>query len=375
MGGPTSSTDINKSFGQAFNKTQNELQNQSQNQTGATSAALTPWAGVDIAGLLRQLTGTPAAPSPAETGALNQITSFGSQGNPYAPQIGGVASTLLAGGGPDRTGLPQQAYDQYAGALQPTIAGDYLDPSRNPFFAKTTETIGNDVQNRLAGLYAGGGRDPAGAGDFGRQLARGISEGTAPIFSSIYENERGRQLGAAGSRFGAAGSTTGLLSGLDQNRLGNMQAGIGAAGAANEAQMWGPQAILQAEAQRRGIPMQILAQQLGMAFPAAQAFGTQAGTTAGSNAGTVSGYSSGYGGVTGQGTEQQTKSMPFSPWSLAPLAFLPFGGGGNNSLAGGLFDKAFGGGGFLGLNSQPVSTESGAGYSSPIGPTMPWWNR
>ncbi len=374
MGGQTSSVDTNKSFGQAFNKTQNELQNQSQSQTGATSGALTPWAGVDVAGLLRQLTGVSAAPSPGETGALNQLTTMGAAGNRFAPAIGGVADTLLAGGGPDRTGMVNDAYDQYRRLLNPTASGDYLDPNKNPFFARTTETIGNDIQNRINSMFAGAGRDLSGLNT--QTLARGLAEGTAPIYADVYNRERGNQLGAASNLFGAGGTTAGLLSSLDQTRLGNRTAGIGAADAANSAGTWGPMQILSAEAQRRGIPMQILAQQLGLAFPAAQAFGTQAGTTAGSNAGTTSGYSSGFGGMTGQGQEQQTKSTPFNPWSLAPLALAPFTGG--MSLAGmgagaggGLLSSLLGGG----LNSSPVSTESGAGYTSPIGPTMPWWSR
>ncbi len=339
MGGQTSSTDINKSENKAFNKTQNELQNSSQ--TGTTSGALTPWAGNSdlLNNIFAQLGWIQPGPSPGETGALNQLTAMGAGGNRFAPAIGGVADTLLAGGGPDRTGMVNDAYSQYQRLLSPTASGDYLDPNRNPFFAKTTETIGNDIQSRINGMFAGAGRDLSGLNT--QTLARGLAEGTAPIYSDVYNRERGNQLDAIRGLFGAGGTTAGLLSSLDQTRLGNRTAGIGAAGAANDAQMWGPMQILSVEAQRRGIPLQTLAAQYGMAFPAAQAFGTQAGNTSG--AGTSSGYSSGFGGVTGQSTEQQTKSTPFNPWSLAPLALAPFTGGmslagmGAGAAGGGLF--------------------------------------
>jgi hypothetical protein len=149
--------------------------------------------------------------------------------------------------------------------------------------------------------------------------------------------------------YGAGGQTAGLLSNLDQARLANQQAGIGAADTALTAQNWGPTQQLEVEAQRRGIPLQTLAAQYGMVLPAAQAFATTAGTSSGSSSGATSGTS------VGSGTQQKTESTPFNPWSLVPLALMPFTGG--TSLAGGAA-SALGGGffssltnGFMGPNS------------------------
>ena len=114
------------------------------------------------------------------------------------------------------------------------------------------------------------------------------------------------------------------------------EAGIKAADAANNAQMWGPQAVLQAEAIRTGIPMQLLAQEYGIVGPLAQAFGTQNANT--SQLANASSTQQGY------GTGQTTTSTPFNPLSLLPLAFLPTSGANSASLAGGLFGSLLGGG-------------------------------
>jgi hypothetical protein len=206
-------------------KNTTSFQNQASNQAGSSQLATAPWAGNDalLRSLYAQLGGVASDVTPPENEALDRLGTIGGAGNAFAPAIGNVANTLLAGGGPDRTGVASDAYDRAVAELDPTARGDYLDPSKNPFFNQTTQTIGNDVENRLKALYAGSGRDPSGAGSYTYQLARGISEGTAPTFSNVYQGERANQLGAAKDLFGAGTGTAGLLSSLDQARLANMQ--------------------------------------------------------------------------------------------------------------------------------------------------------
>ena len=357
MGGSSSKETTNTSslFDQlqAASQAGSQSQAQSQSQTQAT----TPWANTQglLGGILGQLGGVSSALTGAETDALNRWAGIGAAGNPFAPAISGVANTLLAGGGPDRTGIAASAYDEYRRLLSPTASGAYTDPSSNPFFAQTTQTIGNDVENRVKAMYAGAGRDPAGAGNYGYNLARGISEGTVPIYSDIYNRERQNQLAAAGNLYGAGNTTTGVLSGLDQARLANMQAGVGAAGPAVDAQMWGPMQVLQAEAARRNIPLETLARQMGLTLPAAQAFATT--SSAGQSAGAGQSMSQGSTQTSGTstGTKTTAKETPFNPWSLAPLAFAPLTGGtslagmGASALGGGLFGSLTNG--FMGPGS------------------------
>jgi hypothetical protein len=92
-----------------------------------------------------------------------------------------------------------------------------------------------------------------------------------------------------GSLYGAGNTTGGLLSGLNQQALANMQAGIGASGDATAAQQYGPLLQLQAAAQARGIPLATLAAQMGLTLPAAQAFGTTNTIGTGQNTGQLSG--------------------------------------------------------------------------------------
>lgn len=290
-------------------------------QQGQTTQQLTPWAGTSglLGRIFDQLNTAPTGLTSAEATALDTLAGKAAAGNPYAPAIGGVATELL-GGGIDRTPMVNAAYDEYRRAIAPTAAGDYLDPNKNPFFSTVTNTIGNDVTNRLNAIYAGAGRDPSGAGSTPYLLGKGIAEATAPIFNDAYNTERGRQLDAITGRYGAGNTTAGLLSSLDQTRLGNKRAGIDVSNAALGAEMWGPMQTLAIEAQRTGIPMERLARQYGLIMPAAQTFGTQTGSSS------TTGYNQ------GQSQSQATQSTPFNPMSLLPLAFAPFTGG--MSLAG-----------------------------------------
>jgi hypothetical protein len=237
-------------------------------------ASTTPWA--PAAGALSDILGRVGSINPnltgTETGALNQLSAMGAAGNPFAGQVGNVATTLLAGGGPDRSGMVNSAYQQYQQALNPFASGHYVDPASNPELQKYLQVARDDAANSINAQFAAAGRDLSGMNS--QALGRGIGQAEAPILYDAYNQARGQQLGAINSLYGAGGQTAGLLSGLDQTRLGNMQAGIGAGQEAVQAQMSGPLLQLQAEAQRRGIPLQTLAAQMGIALPAAQAFGT-----------------------------------------------------------------------------------------------------
>jgi hypothetical protein len=270
----------------------------SSQQTQQTRQTTQPWAptlpalnsilsAVGTMGSSVPLTGT-------ETGALNALAANAAAGNPYRGQIGALASDLFTGG-PDRSGIVNDAYAQLRSQLGATAAGDYLDPNKNPFFAQTTQTIANDVQNRLAGMYAGAGRDPVGAGNFGQTLGRGIAEGVAPIYSNAYNTERQNQINAANQLFGAGSQVANLLAGFDKTALANRVAGLGVSDAALNARNYGPTQALAIEAQRRGIPLNALAQLANIVTPIARL------------------------GTTTDGTQTTTTEQGFNPTSLLPL--------------------------------------------------------
>ncbi len=165
----------------------------------------------------------------------SETTKTGSESlTPYGPAQGQLNSLLAQVGNtpnaPDRTGIVNDAYSQFQQGLAPTAGGQFLDPNKNPWFANVTNTIGNDVQNRVNAMYAGAGRDPAGAGSYPQTLGRGIAEGTAPVFANQYNAERQNQLGAIGNLFQGGGATAGLLSSLDQAPLQNLATRAGIVG-------------------------------------------------------------------------------------------------------------------------------------------------
>jgi hypothetical protein len=253
-------------------------QTQQQNQAQST----TPWAPAagTISSLLGQLGGISANPNATETGALNQLSALGGAGNPYAGGVGNVANSLLAGGGANnQAGLVNNAYSQYQQQLNPYLQSSFLDPRNTPGFSDALNAVNSDITNQVNGQFAAAGRDMSGMNS--QALARGLSQGEGQLVANQYNQNVQNQLGAANSLYGAGNATGGLLSGFRQQAMANQQAGIGAADQANQAQQYGPLLQLQAEATRRGIPLQTLAAQMGIALPAGQAFGTTIGNTQG----------------------------------------------------------------------------------------------
>lgn len=241
-----------------------------KNQTTQTTQSTSqPWleAQPALKNILGQIGGIDTSLTPNQSGALDQMTALARAGNPYAPAIDSFVTTALAGGGPDRTGLLSDAYANYQKNLAGTVAGDYLDPNKNPFFANTTNAISNDVQNRVNGMFAGAGRDLSGANQ--GTLAREITNATAPIYSSVYNTERANQLNAQNALYGAGVGTAQGLAGLDQQRFANQGAGVNAAYQAYQSQFDPYNQILSAEAARRGIPLSLMQQMAGIATPIA----------------------------------------------------------------------------------------------------------
>ena len=260
--------------------------------------------------------------SGVEQNALGNLDTLGAAGNQFAPQIGGVANTLLSGGGANNFApMASDAYAQLRSDLNPYASGQYLNPYSTPGFGAALSTLNSDITNQINSQFAAAGRDMSGMNT--QTLARGLSQGEGQLIANQYNQNVQNQLGAANALYGAGNSTTGLLAGLNQTALGNQQAGISAADAANQAQQYGPLLQLQAEAQRRGIPLQTMAAQMGITLPAAQAFSQQ----------------------NGQSTTAQS----------VPLSQQLVGGAiGSLGLLGGL--GAFGQNGFLNFSRQPTRT-------------------
>jgi hypothetical protein len=159
----------------------------------------------------------------------------------------------------------------------------------------------SDITDQVNGSFAGAGRDFSGA--HFQALGRGISQGLAPVLANQYNTDVANQRGAAdalygagnttnafqtanaGAGYGAGNTTGGLLAGLQQQSLANQGQGVTAAGQALSAQDAGANAALQAEAQRRGVPVQALGLLAQIGIPIAGLGGTSSGTSTGTSTG------------------------------------------------------------------------------------------
>lgn len=304
--------------------TQDSTTQQTQNQT--QSSKTNPWdaANPALQGILGQLGGglNNTGLTNTENNALGQM-----QGNAagysqqFAPRIGGYASSLLNGGGANaqagNVAQNLQGYGSSLGGLNGAASGN-LDSYRsqltpfangsmvghNPALQAQLDTMRNDITSQVNGSFAGAGRDFSGANQ--QALGRGISQGLAPVIANQYNQDVGNQLNAAGSLYGAGqstgqfqagnagslynagGQTAGLLSGMQQQYLSNQGQGVGASQDALSAQNTGPNAALQAEAQRRGIPVQALGLLAQIGIPIAGLGSSSSGTSNGTSTGNTS---------------------------------------------------------------------------------------
>lgn len=259
-----------------------------QTQTSNQQSTTAPWEAAQPAlqGILGQLqTGLGnTGITGAESGALNNIVTNAQNAGQFTPQINNLIGDLLKGGGAgNQTGQINQAYQDYQRRLNPIADGQNLGPGGNPALQNYLNVASNDIQSRINGMFAGAGRDLSGANVI--QTARGVMEGTAPILAAQYNTDANAQRSAADALYGAGNTTAGLLTGLGQQGLANRQAGAQLAPAALDSANAGSNAILQAEAARRGIPIQALGLLANIGIPIA-GLGSQstgASTTHGQN--------------------------------------------------------------------------------------------
>jgi hypothetical protein len=234
----------------------------------------------------------------AEAGALDQLLQNAAKGNPYTGQIDAYAQSLLNGGGANvQAGNVQSNLDALNGRLQPYASGSMI--GSNPALAQQLAQIQTDVTNNINSQFAAAGRDLSGANQMA--YARGIAAGQAPVIAAQYNQDVGNQINAANALYNAGNTTANTLSGMQQNHIANQGQGVAAAQSAIDAQNYGANATLAAEAQRRGIPVQALSLLTQIGVPIAglgqQSSGTTNGTQQMSGAQQFSTLANGIGGL------------------------------------------------------------------------------
>lgn len=252
---------------------------QTQNSTTA------PWAAAQpaLSGILGQVTQglNNTGVTGAENNALNGTVA---NANNYAatvgPQASAYATNLLNGGGAtNQAGAVNQNYLDYKNATQPLASNTNYNPYSTPGFGDAVNTLTSDITNSTNGQFAAAGRDFSGANSMA--LGRGLTQGIAPTIAAQYNQNVSNQQGAAGNLYNAGNTTAGIQTGLTQQALTNQGQGVTAAGQGLDAQNAGYNATLQAEAARRGIPVQALGLLANIGTPIAGLGSTSSGTSTG----------------------------------------------------------------------------------------------
>ncbi|MGM4997848.1 tail fiber domain-containing protein [Tardiphaga sp. 538_B7_N1_4] len=256
-----------------------------ESKTSQTQESTTnPWAPAQPAlqGILSQLQGQlgNTGITANESGALNTLTSNAGQASQYAPQIQSYAQNLLNGGGAtDQNGAISDAYKTYQQQTNPLASNTNYDPMQTPGLGQQLQTIRDDVGNSINSQFAAAGRDFSGANQ--QAYGRGVTQGMAPVLTAQYNQNVQNQQGAANNLYNAGNTTSGLLAGLNQQKLANQAQGVTAAGQATDAANAGANATLQAEAARRGIPVQALGLLAQIGIPIAGLGGQSTGKSEG----------------------------------------------------------------------------------------------
>ena len=139
-------------------------------------------------------------------------------GSPLLGQAQQQVSDVLTGQYLDPTqNIALQTGMQQAGLLSPiqaeiakTAAGGYLDPTTNPYLQQAYQRAAGDVTSSLASQFAKAGR--YGSGAMTETMGRSLGDIASQIYGGAYQQERARQLQAAGLAPSVAQAVTGLVS-------------------------------------------------------------------------------------------------------------------------------------------------------------------
>ena len=252
----------------------------SQTQNSTTN----PWqpAVPALNGILGQVNGNlnNTGLTGTETGAINTLEHNAGTAGQYAPAIQSYATNLLQGGGANaQAGNVAQNFQDYQHAMQPLASNTNYDPMQTPGIGNQLSALTDQITQNVNGSFAAAGRD--GSGYNQKALGQGLAAGLAPVLTNQYNQNVQNQQGAASNLYGAGNTNAGLLSGLQQQYLANQGQGVTAAGQANDAANAGANATLQAEAARRGIPVQALGLLAQIGIPIAGLGGQSTGTATG----------------------------------------------------------------------------------------------
>jgi hypothetical protein len=237
--------------------------------------------------------------SPAEKSAFKGLRENAAFAQGYMPDQEGLIDDLYAGGGfGERNQDIRDAMDANRDVLSRYMGENYLDPMSNPYLQPAIEQARSGSYNDVADKFQAGGRSFSGA--MGDAVARGMTNAALPMLLGQYNQNVGAQQNATAAAMNAATGGAQALDASNQQRLAARMAAPGQIANLNIPQNM----MLEAEARRRNIPLDVLGRTTAMFT----GMGGLGGTTSG----------------TGYGT-QQTQPNPFMQYGGAALGLL--GGG------------------------------------------------
>lgn len=317
-------------------------QQQQQSQTN-------PWAPAQpllssVLGGISSAYPSVATPNATQTaGATGLVNAAQSAPNFSAPATSAVNS-LLSGGPTNYSPILTNAYSNLQSELTPYASGSMV--GKNPALQGELGVMSNDITNQIGSQFAAAGRSFS-PGE-GQAIARGVTQGEAPVIAGQYNTDVANQLAAAQGLNTAAGNTASGLTGITQTQLGNEQAGLNATSAIPGILNQPANMLLSAGNTLQSLPLTGLSQLESLINPIASLGGQSSGSTTGSTTQNQSLVSTLLGGVLGgAGILGGTGAFGSSGW-LAPAA-----SGAASGIGGALSSMLP----FLGLSDERTKTD------------------
>ncbi len=251
---------------------------QTQTQTSNQTSSTRPWdEGMPLVNsLIGRMNGIDIGPSTGQTDAAKALVDATGRIPDFSGQATSLANDLFSGGS-NFGGMLSGAYGDLTRRLSPIANGTNVNPMDDPGFKGLLDTISNDISDRVNAQFASAGRDLSPGNE--RYLARGISEGTAPVIAQQYNTNMDRMMNAANSLFTAGGTTAQGMTALDDNALNRRMQGMDVAGGIGGMLTAPATARLQAEGMLAGLPIDSLSKYAGLALPLAQLGTDSSGTS------------------------------------------------------------------------------------------------
>ena len=166
----------------------------SKSQTQSTSQKTDPWAPA-IPYLKSFLGDVDAAkgnlgPTGDQLDAFGILKQNAVEGMPFLDQIKQLGADQL--GTTSRTGMVDEAYGGLKAGLADVAAGKNLDIMNDPRIMAMLKTVGDDVQNRIQGVFAGAGRDVSGNTAGQQAIGKGVTAAQLPILINEFARQQGR---------------------------------------------------------------------------------------------------------------------------------------------------------------------------------------